>query len=157
MLLALGVAAALVAGCISKVPPFEDRSDHNAAVVNNVLDQAIRNAIVRQHTLFDYHFVQDSATLNKLGEHDLGLLAAHYKERPGTLYVRQGDTEAEQYEARVNEIKRRLVEAGVDKERIKVVDGLPGGDGMPMTRVLMIAGLPGTSKPSKAGATRPKR
>ena len=150
-LLALGVVAALAPGCFpEKVPPLEEQhTEYNAGVVNNVLDQAIRDAVLRQHSLFGYHFLMNSARLNKLGEHDLALLAACFKDRPGPLYVRQGDTDPELYEARVNEVKRLLIEAGVDKERIAVKEGLPGGDGIPMEGVLTISAPSAPSKSSK--------
>ncbi|MFC1805463.1 hypothetical protein ACFL09_00595 [Planctomycetota bacterium] len=149
VLLVLGIVAVLVAGCTPEIPPLEDRAEYNAGLVNSVLDQAIRNAIIRQHTLFGYHFVDNAATLNELGQHDLELLAARHKEHPGTVLVRQGDTAPELFEARVNEVKRLLVEAGVDEKRVKVEDGTPGGDGMPMARVLVIAGASAAPKPSK--------
>jgi len=157
ILLALAVAAGLVTGCNEAIPPLEDRAEYNAGLVSNVLDDAIRNSIIRQHSLFDYHFVRNSATLNELGQHDLQVLAARYKEHPGALNVRQGDTPADLYETRVNEVKRLLIEAGVDKDRVKVEDDLPGGDGTPAGRALAIAGPLAMPKASKASSTSSRK
>jgi len=150
LLVALCGLAVLPTGCAELIPPLEDRAEANAALVNGVFDDAIRNAVIRQHTLFEYHFLRNAATLNELGKHDLGLIAAYYKEHPGPLNVRQGDAADELHEARINEAKRVLIESGVDRERVTVKDGLPGGDGMPVERALVIAAPSGAATSKKA-------
>lgn len=151
MRLAVGMLVVLITGCTVTGPALEERTALearaaalearaalNAWLVNTFEDAAIDNAIIVQYTLFPYHFVNNAAALNELGRHDLDVLAAHYKGHPGPLNVRQGGVPAELYEARVREVTWQLVMAGVDRDRITVADGLPGGDGMESERVLMI-------------------
>jgi len=114
------------------------KKDVNTQLVNWYNDAAINGAIVAQHTLYPYHFVANGAALNELGERDVDVLAAHYKEHPGNLSVRQGDVAAALYEARVNTVVERMVQAGVEKERISISDALPGGDGMISEHVLTV-------------------
>lgn len=129
----------LVAGC-DRTPrsPQADRPDVNAALVNAFSDAAIDNAIVAQHTLFPYHFEADGAALNELGQHDLKVLAAHYKDHPGPLNVRRGEAPAALYEARVAEVVKTLVAGGVAKNRVSLGNGLAGGEGMKSEQVLSI-------------------
>lgn len=48
-------------------------------MVTSLQDEAVENAIIRQHTIFSYHFVPGAPYLTELGERDLDVLAHHYK------------------------------------------------------------------------------
>jgi len=48
-------------------------------MVASLQEEAVENAIIRQHTLYSYHFVADAPYLTELGERDLDILANHYK------------------------------------------------------------------------------
>ena len=129
----------LICGCYETVKERDlDKSLINAELVNALNDTAMRNAIISQHTIFPYHFAENSDKLNELGGRDLSVLAGYFKNNPGPLNVRRNNTTEELYQARVNFVLNRLKEAGVETSRISVSDGMPGGDGMPSEKVLNI-------------------
>jgi len=115
-----------------------DKASVNARLVRSVQDTAIVNAVVRQHTIFPYHFVQNASELNELGQRDLQVLAEHYREYPGRLNVRSGEAPEELYRARIKTVLAFLRDAGVDTAPINVGDDLPGGDDMSSERVVLI-------------------
>jgi hypothetical protein len=119
----------------------------NVGIVRSVNDMAIQNAILTQQTLYPYHFVNDAPALNELGCCELGVLAAHYREHPGNLNIRQGRTPSHLYRARVGSVMDALAKAGVDTARIHIADGMPGGDGMSSELVLAIT--EGRNSPSR--------
>lgn len=128
----------LTLGCEPSAEQGPDKQLVNRRLINSYNDTAIENAIISQHTLFPYHFVQNGAELNELGQRDLAVLAGHFMKHPGNLNIRRYDTAAELYEARVNTVRERLREAGINVERMSISDGMPGGSGMASERVLTI-------------------
>jgi len=127
-------------GCQESTAEGPDERAVNTRLVNSYNDTAIQNAIVSQHTLYAYHFIQDGPELNELGERDLAVLTRHFIKNGGSLNIRRHDIPAELYQARVNTVRDRLKEAGIDMERVRVSDGMPGGSGMASERVLVIKG-----------------
>ena len=100
---------------------------------------AIENAIITQHTLYPYHFIQNGEELNDLGFRDFGILAGHFLENPGAMNIRQDRSVTDElYERRIEYVNEMLVEAGVDNDRIEIEDGMPGGSGATSERVLFI-------------------
>lgn len=132
------VVFAAMAGCNGKTGVSRDNSAINAWLVRSYTDDAIKNAIIVQHTLYPYHFVDDSAELNALGEHDLAILAEHFKKYAGKLNVRRGPETAQLYAARLGAAAEALKQAGVVDKPISISDGLPGGEGMGSERVVEI-------------------
>ena len=140
----------VLSGC--EIAP-DNRATHSAAdtlLVRSYADDALRNGIITQHTLYPFHFVANSAELNELGRHDLAILAGHFKRHPGHLNVRRGREDAKLYAQRVQAIVESLKQAGVDAEQMTTGDALPGGEGMSSERVVSIlseksAGGPGTT------------
>ena len=133
----MSILIAAAAGCN---PQPEDRRQQNIWLRESISDTAINQAIIAQYSLFPYHFISNSPMLNELGRHDLDVLASHFSQHPGDLNVRQGDVETALYEARVATVIDALAGAGVDRDRITVVDSLPGGEAMTSERVLNILG-----------------
>jgi hypothetical protein len=116
-----------------------DEHTVNAKLINTYNNMAIENAILAQHTLYPYHFIQNSEELNDLGFRDFGILAGHFLENPGTLNVRQDlSVSDELYERRIENVNEMLVEAGVDTDRIEIEDGMPGGSGAVSERAILI-------------------
>jgi len=82
-----GSMAALIAaaGCTSVGDEYvydnvkEDRVA-NRDFVTSVQDEQTTNGVVRQKTVFPYHFISDSPALNELGKKDLAILGKHYKD-----------------------------------------------------------------------------
>jgi uncharacterized membrane protein YgcG len=134
----IGGLVILAAGC--QYPPQREveRADANRWIARSVQDTAINNAIVRQHTLFPYHFIPNAPDLNDLGRRDLEVLADHFKSYPGTLNVRKGPESEELYRARVDFVRKQLARAGVDCERVPMEDGFAGGEGMRSEWVLKV-------------------
>jgi hypothetical protein len=110
-------------------------------------DEAIRNALITQHTLYPYHFEQGGAELTDLGRQDLAVLVEHAQRQSGRLNVKQGGISEELYAARLDAVKRALTAGGLDSGRITLVDALPGGDGMPSTTVNQL--IQGRNSPSE--------
>jgi len=145
----LAIGLVLVCGCYPQSSRSEKTWPTDAELVRWPTDVAICNGIIRQHTLFPYHFVDGAAPLNELGQHDLAVLAAHYKQYPGNLNVRRGDANEVLYQARVKTVLETLTQAGVEAGRIQVAEDLPGGEGMPSENVVNIL------KETEAAKTRP--
>lgn len=156
--LGTGMFLVAVVGCNAARHPPRESGQVNAWLMHTTSDAASENAIVAQRTLYAHHFVADSAVLNELGEADLSVLAAHFKEHPGTMNVRRGDTPRELYDSRVKTVVEELAKAGVDTERISVEDALPGGDGMASESLVTIlvpdSGESGAPTAGVRGATR---
>ncbi len=140
--LGICVTCCLVAGCEeysrNEYVAKEPRKDLDIELVKALNNIGLENAVVAQHTLYPYHFVANGDGLNDLGRRDLGVLASHFKEHPGPLTIRQGDTPAELYERRVAYVSGHLKQAGVEVSRVALSDGMPGGTGMPSSRVVII-------------------
>lgn len=141
--------AALTMGCNHARPQTpEQQRVTDQWLVNTVHDAAISNAIIRQHTLFPYHFDVDGAGLNELGRRDLAVLAEHYQQYAGELNVRRGDVSDVLYQSRVRQVAETLARAGVNAERVKISDGPPGGNGMPSEDVVVISSVKPVAIPS---------
>lgn len=124
------VLCGLLVGCEHRVSKEETSRKLDRELVNVLNDIGLENAIVTQHTLYPYHFIQNSDQLNDLGQRDLAVLAKHFRKYPGPLSIRRGDTSAELYDARVAQAMEKLRQAGVRTDLVQVSDGMPGGTGM---------------------------
>jgi hypothetical protein len=127
-----------VGGCNSPEWPTQRRNVMNTWAVEQYNQDSEHAAIIRQHTLYPYHFVEYGADLNELGERDLGVLAAHYRDNPGTLNVRQLGTSNDIYEARLATVTTMLTDMGVDTDRIRLGGGMAGGEGVSSARMIVI-------------------
>ena len=141
-IITIGAVLATTFGCEQmREPTHSTHSDINTYLTNSLRDLAIENAILREHTIYPYQFVENSVELNELGQRDLQILAAHYRQNPGNLNVRRGDLPQEFYRARVKTVIDTLVKADVDADRLRISDDLPGGDGMLSEWMVIIVGL----------------
>ncbi|MHC4718645.1 MAG: hypothetical protein ACYS5V_16880 [Planctomycetota bacterium] len=133
------VAAVAVCGAGCEEAQWSRQSPGvNEWLVQTVHDQAINNAIIRQQTLYPYHFVVNGDELSSLGLQDMRVLASHYRQFPGQLSVRRGDAPEELYQKRVTRVLCVLQDAGVQTDRVKIADALPQGDGMSSEQVVQI-------------------
>ena len=99
----------------------QSKKNLDVELVNTLNNIGVENAIITQHTLYPYHFGADAGELNELGQRDLMVLARHFKEHPGILNIRRGETAAQLYDARVAHVLSRLKDAGVETSRMSVV------------------------------------
>jgi hypothetical protein len=136
--LVLAVALLTAVGCNEKSDISCDSPQTDSWLVKSYNDVAIENAIIRQHTMLPYHFIQNSDQLNEIGTRDLGILATHFKKHPGRLNVRKGNVAGDLYEARVQTVLNMMTQVGVDMQKVDVQDTLPGGDGMSSDEVVFI-------------------
>lgn len=138
----------LLAGCDYHTE-IEERRSLDVWAVEATNDSAIRNAIIRQHTLFPYQFEQNGADLNDLGMRDAMVLSSHFKVYPGQLNIRQGTESRELYEMRVKKVVDYLDYVGVHTEKVTIKELPAGGDGMSAELVILIleADASGYSKP----------
>src|SRR5436190_13611283 len=98
-------------GCSSKggsVRVDDQKEPFNRWTVQTLDDESISNAIITQHTLYPYHFVNGSAELNKLGERDVKVLAGHLVRTPGDISLRRGAEAQGLYDARVASVTKAL-------------------------------------------------
>ena len=134
----------LAAGCSTPssqqgnlpAPDAADQEATDAAMVRSISDTAVNNAIITQHTLFPYHFLAGSAEVNALGQRELLVLSEGYRDRGGSLNVRQGDAPAALYQERVRRVAQFLTTCGVKMDTVTVSDGPPGGSGMTSQEVI---------------------
>lgn len=138
MLITIILFCILSFGCQEETAEGPNNRLINCQLVNTYNDIAIQNAIVSQHTLFPYHFVENGAELNELGQKDLAVLTGHFMKYPGRLNIRKRNTPGDLYNARVKLVRERLLDAGIAKEHISISDDMPGGSGMTSERVLVI-------------------
>lgn len=110
----------------------------NAGLITAYNDTAMENAIITQHSLYPYHFVNNSDQLNELGRRDLSILAKHFKEYPGQLDISRDGTSESIYQARLAYVAGQLKKDGVDISKLTISDGLPGGSGMASNDVVQI-------------------
>ncbi len=136
------ISVLCLCGCCApqkeKVSNPIDQSQVDRAIVGIYSDMAIQNAIIAQHTLYPYHFVNNSANLNTIGERDLSVLIAHFLNNPGKLIVQQGAADDLLYQSRAQLVYEKLLAGGIVQEKINITDGMPGGDGMPSGSVIEI-------------------
>lgn len=141
-MLLLGVVCGMILnGCGEEKiigPAPIDQNTVNQKLTASYSDLAIQNAIIAQHTLFPYHFVNNSAQLNALGERDLAVLAAHFRQNPGKIVLVQGQTEPLLYQSRAQTVYEKLLQAGIPNEKIQIGSGFAGGEGIPSTAVIEI-------------------
>jgi len=110
----------------------------NSWMVTSLQEQTIQNAVLRQRTIFPYHFVTGSAELNALGERDLAMLADHLRMHPGQLDVRQDDVGKDLYQERVASVRAFLEREGVSMADVCIDDTHAGGDGMSSEQVIEV-------------------
>ncbi|MFH1371881.1 MAG: hypothetical protein ABII09_11440 [Planctomycetota bacterium] len=110
----------------------------NAGLITAFNDTAMENAIIAQHTLYPYHFVNNSDQLNELGRRDLAILSKHFKEHPGQLNMSGDGVNETLYQERITYIVGQLKKDGIDTSNIIISDGMPGGSGMASNDVLQI-------------------
>lgn len=134
----LALLCAFLSSCSNtqKAPVNEGRM--NAGLITAYNDTAMENAIIVQHSLYPYHFVNNSEQLNELGRRDLSILSKHFKEYPGQLNVGRDGTSETLYKARVAYVAGQLKKDGVDISKMAISSGLPGGSGMASSDVVQI-------------------
>lgn len=139
----------LTAGCASpKSPGSADRAPRpiepaqmtqfDRWTVRSAGREQVDAAIVRQSTLFEYHFDNGRATLTPIGRRDLIVLARHHGTDPWVLSIRQGLASDDLYERRVGAVGEVLAEQGVPDGAVTVIDAPPGGRGQASQDALRI-------------------
>lgn len=139
-IIAIALVTMFIGGCEYKSPPISDRglSAVDVWTIGATDDSAMRNAIIRQSTLYPYQFEENSPELNSLGARDLTVLATHFKSYPGKLNVRRGEESADMYKKRVETVVSNLEYAGVPIGKVQIEDLPAGGDGMSTDLVILI-------------------
>lgn len=134
----IAIFCIMMTGCKETVVEQADKPLINSQLINTYNDIALENAIVSQHTLYPYHFIQNSAELNELGKRDLTVLINHFIKNAGYLNIRKSDISTELYELRVESVYERLQKAGLDMDKINISDDMPGGAGIASESILVI-------------------
>jgi hypothetical protein len=134
----IAISCVFMMGCEETMKECPDKSLMNSQLMEIYNDMALENAIISQHTLYPYHFIQNGAELNELGKHDLAVLIKHFTNNAGHLNIRKHEISEDLYGSRVESVCKRLLQAGLDTDRIKITDDMPGGAGMPSESILVI-------------------
>ena len=138
IIISICLSLLLLAGCSEDMQKTRDTHALNSGLIESYSAISIKNAIISQHTLFPYHFVNNSARLNELGDNDLMILIEHFMENPGRLNIRRGNVSDGIYHARINLVLEKMKDSGIDRKKINVSDNMPGGSGMSSENVLVI-------------------
>lgn len=138
--------AVLVPGCSQPsqvTAPGELRLDEKAVrqadreLVREPFADQSKKAVLRQRTLFEYHFEPGLPDLTPLGKRDLGMLTVQLK-NGGTLSVRRGAASDALYAARLDAVKRQLVAEGIPADQVQLTNTLAGGSGISAAGALYI-------------------
>ena len=141
VLVCLGCVAAVLAGCAmdpqqrALCDPMH-RQLAMARMYHDYFDEAAANAVVRQATIFPYHFEPRTAHLTELGQRELAILATYLRAFPGEVRMPRGSADDPLYSARSGAVLTFLRELEVNSEAVRIVDGQPDGDGMAAERVV---------------------
>lgn len=154
---ALAAAAMLAPGC---TPPPKPAGDHEIRLDDKAMRQADREmvrepfadqskkAVLRQKTLFEYHFEPGMPELTSLGKRDLHTLSVQLK-AGGTLSVRRGSASDALYSARIETVRTQLIAEGIPAEKVQFTNTLAGGTGISAAGALFIQdSLRGTQAPA---------
>jgi hypothetical protein len=139
--LCLGMA---VAGCTTPKDGGEaPRGAENLWAMESIIAAEVNRAIIRQSSLFPYHYIDGSDELNPLGRRDLNVLTDHYQRaiglhKPCQLRIRQGGADEDLYQARIETVLESLLDAGILREDITVTQNLAGGPGMSSDRLVNV-------------------
>ena len=128
----------LIMGCQETVKENPDKPVINRQVIGTYNDIALENAIISQHTLYPYHFVNNGVELNELGKRDLAVLIRHFTKEAGHLNIRKQNISTELYESRIESVQKRIEEADISMDRISISDYMPGGSGIASESILVI-------------------
>jgi hypothetical protein len=90
----------------------------------------VDNAMLEDLSLADIHFVPHTAELNGLGARRLERYAKLLSVYGGTLRYTGTAGDEKLTEDRMASIRTYLATTGIGQQRIKVVQGMPGGNGM---------------------------
>ena len=118
--------------------PTVDQDAVNRKIVDTYFDLAIQNAIIAQHTLYPYHFVNNGGQLNDLGQRDLSVLIQHFQDNPGQLTLQQGGTDSRLYQSRAQTVYETMLAGGIPDDKIRITYGIPGGEGMASNSIIEI-------------------
>jgi hypothetical protein len=147
MLMMSLVCAVVFCGCQEEqAAPTVDEDAVNRKIVDTYSDLSIQNAIIAQHTLYPYHFVNNGVQLNDLGQRDLSVLVQHFQENPGQLVLQQGGTESKLYQSRAQTVYEKLLAGGIPDGKIRITDGMAGGDGIASNSIIEILETEKTSE-----------
>jgi hypothetical protein len=137
-IMAIGLTLGALTGCNEPQAVNREEGNLDIELVKTLNNIGVENALIAQHTIYPYHFVADAGELNELGQHDLAVLANHFREHPGTLNVERGNETDTLYEARMAHVLAKLKAAGVETDHMTVSEGMPGGSGMASERLIPI-------------------
>ena len=141
----LAVSASLSAGCSSakkadsKGPASDvalqrdELSQIDAWAVEVPMHTSVELAVIRQRILYDYHFVDGSVRLTPIGRRDARILARHYRGTSWELNLKQGSASDALYQERLSAVADLMHSNGVVLSDLTIIDGVPGGSGMPST------------------------
>ena len=149
-------ALAIAAGCAEQRQAINDQAEYDEWLTATLPDRSVREGVIAQRTLYDYHFVRDGADLNDLGRRDVAILGEHFRGKSGEISVRRGGAPDLLYWARTEQVRTALAESGLAPEGIRISDAMSGGRGLTADEVLIVyeaAKQPSTPQPMSGMGT----
>lgn len=122
----LACACLIASGCSSRSSIDQawtnnDRSNANAWTVREFELAQRNNAIIKQSTIRDDHFVEGTTTLNARGKRELDVLLSHYrKQGTGRLTLDKLNTPDELYASRLEALQASITSAGLDLASVNI-------------------------------------
>ena len=131
-------AFALSSGCSTdskndrnaKHSELPSEGELNRELVNVAFDQQIAAGAIVDRTIYDHHFAGDGISLNALGERQVDMLLEVATDQPIKVNVPETSGAGAMHEGRVAAVRQRLLDGGVDEDRLQVVNSTPGGPGI---------------------------
>lgn len=154
---AAGVLLWPAAGCQRSPRPAApaadqiDEDEFNDLAVRSAFDEQARAAVVTERSIYGHHFEPGGTALNGLGERQVDILAAAYRDA-GEVEINVADdgSPAERRAGRLEAVRQAFLERGLATDALDLVAGRPGGQGLPS--VYVIGALTGTDEGLEGGS-----
>jgi hypothetical protein len=156
MVAALVAALVTITAC-EKSESWKTATDQNVAKMEEgnksfggFYTQMADNAILRDMSLTDSHFVAHSAEISGLGVARLERMAKLLTTYGGTVRYQTDSRDEKLVKQRLDHVREYLKLTGCNMERVAVAAALPGGKGMPGDEA-MAKLKQGTARPQQGG------
>lgn len=142
-------------GCSNKVQTATDlnmsRMDESKQAYGEHLTHMVDNAILRDMSVADVHFIRHTSELSGVGEARLNRMAKLLQTYGGTVRYNTEEQNEELVEQRMAHVREYLELTGCDMDRVEIAVMMPGGRGMPAHESIRKY-QKGTAKDSSAAA-----
>jgi hypothetical protein len=140
--LTVGLMLLALCGCNPRAErlnaPPQGHSDYPYEEMQPMYMHMVDNAMLEDMAVADCHFVGQTAELNGAGARRVGRYAQLLAVYGGTLRLDSNSQDEPLVQARIKSIVDYLATAGIERDRIDVVAGLPAGRGILATEAIQV-------------------